>query len=271
MEIIKTDKTESNRLLSILLIEDEPLECQEIIEQVELTDDIHLIGVTNNIEKALEYVINSQPDVIILDLELHKGYGDGLTFLDSLQQLQLCYPIYVLVTTNNISFITHDSARKMGADFIMVKSQEDYSAKRVIHFLCSLKNIIHNNRKVVAHSNTVTPFLYRQRDENKIITELDFIGISPSMLGRKYLIDCIKLCAEDKSGGFTMVVAQKYNKSVASVERAMQNAIEKAWRSTHIDDLEKYYTARIQSTRGVPSMMEFIYYYAEKVKRNRWY
>ena len=253
--------------LSVLLIEDEPAECQEIIQYIESRNGVQLVGVTNNIEKALEYVTNSQPDAIILDLELHKGYGDGLTFLDSLREMRLSYPIYVLVTTNNISHITHDGARKMGADFIMVKSQDDYSAERVIEFLCSLKSIIHSSKKRTANSdNSDTPQQKQQKNASRIIAELDRIGISPSVLGRKYLIDSITSLIDGQNERFITAVSEKYNKSEASVERAMQNAIEKAWKTACIEDLEKYYTARIHSVKGVPTMTEFIYYYAEKIK-----
>jgi len=176
----------------------------------------------------------------------------------------------VLVTTNNVSHITHDGARKMGADFIMVKSQEDYSEKRVIEFLCSLKSIIHSNRKTFRNDgDTETPLQKQRKEKNRIITELDRIGIAPNVLGRQYLIDSITLLIEGQHEGFTTTVSEKYNKSVASVERAMQNAIEKAWKTSCIEDLGKYYTARISSARGVPTMTEFIYYYAEKIKNAR--
>ena len=46
----------------------------------------------------------------------------------------------------------------------------------------------------------------------------------------------------------------------------MQNAINKAWRTTDIEDLSINYTARISSEKGVPTMTEFIYYYADKLK-----
>jgi flavin-binding protein dodecin len=47
------------------------------------------------------------------------------------------------------------------------------------------------------------------------------------------------------------VIGQKYGKTESSVERAMQNAINKAWRTCDIDDLLHYYTARISSDKGV--------------------
>ena len=256
-----------DRPLSILLIEDEPQACQEMVSQVETTSDVKLVGVTNNIVKAMEYVTDFLPDAIILDLELHKGHGNGLAFLDALKKMELLVSIYVLVTTNNISHITHESARKMGADFIMVKSQEDYSAKSVIEFLISLKNVLHSNRKIsqlTANADTLEE--KEQRKMNRIITELDRIGIAPNAKGRNYLIDGIQFVINGQTEKIYSSIAAKYDKKEASVERAMQNAITRAWTVTHIDDLETYYTARIHSSKGVPSIMEFIYYYAEKIK-----
>ena len=253
--------------LSILLIEDDPQECQDMVEYIETAADVKLAGVTNNIVKALEHVTDSQPDVIILDLELHKGYGNGMAFLDSLREMNLSYPIYILVTTHNVSHITHNSVRTMGADFIMVKSQEDYSPKTVIKFLSSIKNIIHSNKKAAGHSlDSESGEQRRQRVTNRIDNELDWIGISPNVIGRKYLFDGVMLLINGQSKKIHETIAEKYSKTEASVERAMQNAIAKAWKTTHPDDLVKHYTASIHSTKGVPTVMEFIHYYARKIR-----
>lgn len=50
--------------------------------------------------------------------------------------------------------------------------------------------------------------------------------------------------------------------------RAMQTAINNAWRSTSIDDLMMHYKARINYETGVPTPTEFIYYYRDKIKEN---
>ena len=46
----------------------------------------------------------------------------------------------------------------------------------------------------------------------------------------------------------------------------MQNAITRAWRSSPIDELLLHYTAKISQERGSPTLTEFIYYYANKIK-----
>ena len=179
--------------LSVLLVEDDPIQCQELANCFESSPNIKLIAVTNNSEKALEHVVDFLPDVIILDLELHDGTGDGLTFLNRLRKLNLAFPIYVLITTHNISKTTHQQARMLGADFIMTKSSEDYNAHKVVDFISSLKNIILNTAKQKTSDDFVTPNEKWQRTKNRIISELDKIGIPPNVVGRKYLIDAISL------------------------------------------------------------------------------
>ena len=61
------------------------------------------------------------------------------------------------------------------------------------------------------------------------------------------------------------ILSEKYNKSKESIERAMQNAINRAWQTNNPKELSKYYTARIRSDRGVPTLMEFVHYYANKL------
>jgi len=62
------------------------------------------------------------------------------------------------------------------------------------------------------------------------------------------------------------ILAGNYKKNDFSIERAMQNAIDNAWRHTDIEALLAHYTARIRTDRAAPTNMEFIYYYANKLQ-----
>ena len=46
----------------------------------------------------------------------------------------------------------------------------------------------------------------------------------------------------------------------------MQNSINRAWSNQNPEELCKHYTAVINYERGVPTLTEFIYYYAAKLK-----
>ena len=81
--------------------------------------------------------METQPDAVILDLELHRGGGSGLDFLKKVQEAALDHPPYILITTNNISAITHKTARELGADLHLDQNAERLLRKR--RFLIYLK------------------------------------------------------------------------------------------------------------------------------------
>lgn len=253
--------------LTVLIVEGEQEECRAFIRYIDSVENVRLVGITNNDKKAVEYVKDHLPDAVILDLELHKGSGNGITFLTTLDKMRSMYSPYILVTTHNISRITHEHVRQLGVDFVIVKSQEDYSAKTVVDFLRALKKTIQDSQKKMRNEiglSEDSPAEMKQRLTARVTTEIDQIGISPKALGRGYLIDAIIFRIEGRAQ-LIAAVAQKYSKSDASVERAMQNAINKAWNTVHPDDLMLHYTSRIHPEKGVPTLIEFIYHYANKL------
>ena len=132
----------------------------------------------------------------------------------------------------------------------------------------TMKDMIQNNRMTVDKDYDVNESAEKKekRIRRMITMELDQIGISPKMIGYKYLADAIYLLIKDEERPLAVVIGETYKKSTGSVERAMQTAINKAWRVNDTEDLLKYYTARIDPRRGAPTVTEFIYYYANKVK-----
>ncbi|MDF2843340.1 MAG: hypothetical protein K0R00_1766 [Herbinix sp.] len=257
-----------NKMLSILLVEDDEKTCNEFNEYIDAADDISLIGITNNSTKAIEIIKDFIPDAIILDLELHNGQGNGLILLQELKNLLLdTYP-YILITTNNSSPITYDLARKLGADFIMSKHQADYSVVNVINFLRIMKPVIYDRIRFPSamHSTNELPETKKKRIIQRICSELNQIGVSPKLIGYQYLIDAIQLVINQPMQNLCNTIGEKYAKTDVSVERAMQNAINKAWRTSDIDDLLRYYTVKISSEKGVPTITEFVFYYANKIR-----
>lgn len=257
--------------LEILLVEDDEQDCKDITAAVDNNpDDFTLIAVTNNSTRALQHVQDSQPDAVILDLELHYGGGDGIDFLRKLKEARLPRIPYILVTTNNISTVTHEIARNLGADFILTKNQENYSANYVLDLLKSTKSVILNRRSYNVKDGAInyeeTPTQKEKRIQRRIWTALDRIGINQKSIGYKYLEDAIAITIKEPVPRICGVIGDKYNKSEASVERAMQNAIDRAWRTTDINELYSNYKARIRSDRGTPTVTEFIHYYARTIK-----
>lgn len=58
-----------------------------------------------------------------------------------------------------------------------------------------------------------------------------------------------------------------HKKSGNTITNGIQNAIIHAWRVSSIEDLLEHYTARVNYETGIPTPMEFIYYYVDKIKK----
>ena len=258
----------NGKVLNVLIIEDDAVASRELSLCLEKVDTLKLVGITGDSDYGIELVKSMLPDVVILDIELHHGFGNGLLFLAKLNALQLSLRPYILITTNNSSNVTYDSVRQLGADFIMSKHKPDYSAQYVIEFIQMIHHTLSGRKPLnvenLSEENLLEKnmMLYTRR----VYRELDQIGISPKNIGYRYLADAVLLIMTDPSANVYKELAISHKKSDASIERAMQNAINRAWRHSDIDELLTHYTARISSEKGVPTTLEFVYYYANKIK-----
>lgn len=256
-----------SKTIGFIVIEDEESICREYESVSKRYENLRLLGTTNNSKTGISMVTEKHPDAVILDLELHNGYGNGIAFLQELSALNLEAKPFVLVVTNNISTITHNAARNFGADFIMTKTQQDYSVGMVLGTVISMVDIAAPSVKGTA-SVVKSPENYGDRLSEAIYKELDMIGIGLKLKGRDYLHDAIELTVSKRTPKICTIIGKKYSKTEASVERAMQTAINHAWKTADIDTLTECYTAYINPNKGIPTITEFIYYYADKVKKS---
>lgn len=258
--------------IDLLVIEDDEATCLAYEEYCRNREDVFLIGTSAHAGEAIEMTGEFRPNAVVLDLELTYGSGSGLDYLMALDKLQTDAAPYVLVVTNNISQTTYAAVRHMGADFIIAKAQPDYSVEYVVNFL---RSVIDSIPDTGANRSAGAPAVKKRMEEDydkrmikKIGAELDMIGINPRFKGRNYLRDAIEMICRKDQTYICNEIGKKYGKTSASVERAMQNAIDRAWKTTDITTLEEHYRAYINPRKGVPTLTEFIYYYADKVKNN---
>ena len=254
--------------MKILIIEDDVNDCNAFKRCVENRDDIEIVAITDSDTEALQLVKVKHPEGIILDLELNEsinGSTDSLDFLNKIKELKLNYEPIIIVTTHINSKRTYEILHRNGVELILYKDHPKYSPEHVL-----------NNFIVLRDANVTKTENIQEKIENeeeKIINlieaELNLIGIPQKMVGRKYISDAILYLVqndEDKIN-VTQYLINKHKKSPTTITNGIQNAINYAWRISATEDLEKYYTARINYTTGVPTPMEFIYYYVDKVKK----
>lgn len=256
--------------MKLLLIEDDKETCQKFKIIEDNRDDINFIEITDSDIIALEIIKNNTIDGIILDLELNKGSGNsnGFLFLDELRKLNLKRMPKIVVTTNVCSDSVYEYLHDNGIDLIFYKKQANYSPENVINTLCLLRG--YNSNKINDKLNIPKKENNKDLISEKINKELDLIGISTHLKGRKYLHDAIYFILDNENQSnstVTQYLVSVYKRSSSTISRAMQNAILHAWRISSIEDLTKYYTAKVNYETGVPTPTEFIYYYADKIRK----
>lgn len=255
---------ESNPM-KLLIIEDDINDCNNFINCAKKRKDIEIVAVTDSDIEGLKYVKTKSPEGIVLDLELNNsvsGSMDSLDFLSELKKLRLNYEPIVIVTTHVNSKRTYQILHRNGVDLILYKDHPKYSANLVFNHFISL-------RQVPIDVTSVEDMIKDTRDKisDCINHELDLIGVTSNLKGRKYIHDAILYLIENEDSDMNVIkyLTTVYKKSETTITNGIKNAIYHAWRASPIEDLTRYYTARVNYETGIPTAMEFLYYYRDKV------
>lgn len=253
--------------MKILVIEDDVEECNKFVKIINNRKDFELVGITDSDIEALNYVQLKHPEGIVLDIELNNsssGSTDSLEFLDKIKSLN--YSPIIIVTTHITSKRTYEILHRKGVDIILYKGHPTYSVEHVLNKFITLRNIT---------SNTPVNIMHEALEDNTrkfsdlIYNELDLIGITPKLKGRDYVHDAILYLLQNPTSDTNVIqyLTKIYKKSGNTITNGIQNAIIHAWRVSAIEDLEMYYTAKVNYETGIPTPMEFIYYYVDKIKK----
>ena len=266
--------------MRLLLIEDEVGDALRFTECAKRRADIRFVGMTDSCEEGLKLVKSRLPEGVILDLQLVKGKGSGLQFLDDLNATELTLRPFVVVTTSNQSDAVYRLVEGLGADWFFDKNQQSYNVDFVIDTLLSLRRAIDAKQKkggavIAVQGNPCksgeiveSPDDRRARIYQRIDIELDLVGIRARLKGREYLRECIYIkihCFKERGSGIEDVAAS-HKHSYGTLVKTMQTAINDAWDNTDAEDLRTHYTARVSSKSGSPNVSDFIHYYADKIR-----
>lgn len=255
--------------MKILIIEDDINDCNNFINCVKNRNDVEIVAITDSDIDGLRYAKTLRPEGIVLDLELNNsssGNVDSLDFVTDLKELKLDYTPIVIVTTHINSKRTYDVLHRNGVDFILYKDHPKYTANLVLnHFVNMRQSEVSINDKKSVEDELKDR---KSKISSCINSELELIGITSKLKGKQYIHDAILYLIENENDNSNLIayLSKIHKKSATTITNGIQNAIFHAWRITPIEDLTKYYTARVNYETGVPTPMEFIYYYKDKVK-----
>lgn len=259
--------------LKLLLLEDNENDCAWFKNSAEERDDVNLVGIYNSVDETIKHINCDNIDGVILDLELTRGSGgSGLIFLQKLNELNLDKRPLIIVTTNNLDENMHQTVRDFGITMLFSKIQDNYSPEVIFNHFVMINNS--KIKRTTNESRESAIFETRKSKENwlklKIDSELDLFGIPYKNDGRKYFFDAIYylLTCENEDKYFLAYLTNKYKTSDSNISNAMQTAINRGWKDTPPDELEKNYTARIDPNKGVPRPTEFVHHILMRIKKS---
>ena len=254
-------------LLTIALVEDDPSTRNAFASYTDMTEDVMLVSVDAGAKEAIQSICNDLPDAVILDLELQNGNGTGMDVLKFIKTADLPKRPFILVVSDYVSGPLRYRVQALGADFIFSKKQDGFSERYVVDFLRDLSNSIHQAGLNGTASTIESPRQRENRTMALIKDELLAVGITPRMKGFRYLSEGIAITMNAPQQNLADAIAQSNQATRTAVTRAMEYAIDSAWKKTDIDILTERFKARVRSDTGVPTVLEFVYYYADQIKR----
>ncbi|HEV7822905.1 MAG TPA: response regulator transcription factor [Burkholderiales bacterium] len=123
------------KTLKVYIVEDSPVLRDRVIESLEESGNSRIVGSAETEEDAVNGIIDSAPDAVVLDIQLREG--NGLNVLRRLRNIDLeVRPLVIILTNYNYPEFRY-RAMTAGTDYFFDKATELH---RVAEIIGSLRN-----------------------------------------------------------------------------------------------------------------------------------
>lgn len=252
----------NNEKVRVLVADDNKDFCHILKDYLSSQDDIDVVGVAYDGKEAFEMVIETRPDVLLMDIVMPQL--DGLGVLAKINKATLEKKPSTII----ISAVGHDritaSAISLGAKYYIIKPFDlSILTQRIKELKYSAK--IPNNDVINASSKPIDI-------ETSVTQIIQKIGVPAHIKGYQYIRDAIMMVIEDMDAinSITKIlyptVAKHYQTTSSRVERAIRHAIEVAWDRGDPEVLNSFFGYTILSSKGKPTNSEFIAMLADKIR-----
>ena len=241
-----------------ILIADSNTAYQELIRtQIRRETDMEVIGIASDGDKALRIAQAEAPDVIVLEAILPRV--DGLRVISRLKE-QGVRTAFILATMLDKDSVIEE-ALALGVDYVLLKP---YS---VVALIERIRAVVRNDANPPEDRDGASALL-----ERTIASILRELGMSTHLKGyqcAKEGLFLVTVNAELVGKVTTHVypaIGQKVN---CSVERALRNAIEVAWRDGNKDAWCKFFGQSMLDRGKRPSNSVFLSTLADQIRLQR--
>lgn len=231
----------------LLIVEDNKTERELLVSYMSKKDVFHSIYTASTGTEAILQAKKEKPDIILLDIILPGGQ-DGIDVLESIQGIS---PKPRVIVTSGLAFDENTlNLIKLGAVYYILKP---YNLDMVYKRILNIFDVIEEDAILV-----------------KISGYLQLLGISTALKGYYYMREAIYLSIIHSKKGYTLkriyeIIAKKNQISLKSVERGIDNAIDRAMQRNTANIYFNFFGNTINDVRCKPTSREFISTIVDKI------
>lgn len=281
--------------ITILIADDNPDFANTVSGYIEEDDDFEIIAIARDGRQAVEMILNTEPDVALLDVIM--PHLDGIGVLEKINAAKMKKrPLCIMLSAVGQDKITQ-RALDLGAEYYAMKPfdievllQRIKDIKRDMQQPQSKNNSINGyninsiNPNMMMNSYMAreikTPYIEISPDKKKdeenlealVTNVIHEVGVPAHIKGYQYLREAIMMVVNniDIINQITKQlypdIAVKYHTTPSRVERAIRHAIEVAWNRGQPDVVENIFGYTISAAKGKPTNSEFIAMIADKLR-----
>lgn len=260
--------------LNVAIAEDNPKTMELLNDMLENEDGIQVVGKARTGEEAYKMIVNSKPDVVLLDVIMPEM--DGVEVMEKVKEeggLEK-NPGFIVVSAAGSDEVAMD-AFNMGANYFIMKP---FKKEVVIDKIRRIGSYGAKPRGLsLAGARKIKPYesqleYMEQNLENDVTQILHEIGVPAHIKGYQYLRDAISASVTDQEmlASVTKVlypnIAKKHQTTPSRVERAIRHAIEVAWNRGKMETINEIFGYTVSNGKGKPTNSEFIALLSDKIR-----
>ena len=263
--------------ITVLMADDNPDFTNTLVSYLEKEEDMEVIGVAKDGKEAFDMIVNTQPDVVLLDVIM--PYLDGLGVLEKVSAIKMTKrPIFIMLSAVGQVKITKQ-AINLGAEYYIVKP---FDIELLIKRIRDIKYYkpISTSKDSFTSREIKVPYIEISEENKKDQDSLEALvtniihelGVPAHIKGYQYLREAIMMVIKniDIINQITKQlypeIAKKYKTTPSRVERAIRHAIEVAWSRGEEQAVERIFGYTISASKGKPTNSEFIAMIADKLR-----
>ena len=265
--------------ITVLIADDNPDFANTLTSYIEEDDESEIIAIARDGKEAVEMILNTQPDVALLDVIM--PHLDGIGVLEKINAAKMKkFPLCIMLSAVGQDKITQ-RALDLGAEYYVIKPFDiALLLKRIKEIRLYQPTQLKNNNINIASREIKAPYIEISPEKKKdqenlealVTNVIHEVGVPAHIKGYQYLREAIMMVVNniDIINQITKQlypdIAIKYHTTPSRVERAIRHAIEVAWTRGQAETVENIFGYTISAAKGKPTNSEFIAMIADKLR-----